>query len=44
MECGFGLIAGWFAGKGHDMRGGSYGLVGDIVVGVAGDCLEAGLF
>jgi uncharacterized membrane protein YeaQ/YmgE (transglycosylase-associated protein family) len=29
-----GLIAGWLAGK--VMRGGGYGLFGDIIVGVAG--------
>lgn len=29
-----GLIAGWLAGK--VMRGGGYGLIGDIVVGVIG--------
>ena len=29
-----GLIAGWLAGQ--VMRGGGYGLVGDIVVGIAG--------
>lgn len=29
-----GLIAGWLAGKA--MRGGGYGLIGDIVVGVVG--------
>jgi uncharacterized membrane protein YeaQ/YmgE (transglycosylase-associated protein family) len=29
-----GLIAGWLAGK--VMRGGGYGLIGDIIVGVVG--------
>ena len=29
-----GLIAGWLAGK--VMRGGGYGLVGDIIVGIIG--------
>jgi uncharacterized membrane protein YeaQ/YmgE (transglycosylase-associated protein family) len=32
-----GLIAGWLAGK--VMRGGGYGLVGDIVVGIVGGLL-----
>ncbi len=32
-----GLIAGWLAGK--VMRGGGYGLLGDIIVGVAGGLL-----
>jgi uncharacterized membrane protein YeaQ/YmgE (transglycosylase-associated protein family) len=32
-----GLIAGWLAGK--VMKGGGYGLVGDIVVGVIGGVL-----
>lgn len=32
-----GLIAGWLAGK--VMRGGGYGLVGDIIVGVVGGLL-----
>ena len=29
-----GLIAGWLAGK--VMRGGGYGLIGDIIVGIVG--------
>jgi len=32
-----GLIAGWLAGK--VMKGGGYGLIGDIVVGVLGGVL-----
>jgi uncharacterized membrane protein YeaQ/YmgE (transglycosylase-associated protein family) len=32
-----GLIAGWLAGR--VMRGGGYGLVGDIIVGVVGGLL-----
>jgi uncharacterized membrane protein YeaQ/YmgE (transglycosylase-associated protein family) len=32
-----GLIAGWLAGK--VMRGGGYGLIGDIIVGVVGGLL-----
>lgn len=32
-----GLIAGWLAGK--VMRGGGYGLIGDIIVGVVGGML-----
>jgi len=32
-----GLIAGWLAGK--VMKGGGYGLIGDIVVGVIGGVL-----
>ena len=32
-----GLIAGWLAGK--VMRGGGYGLIGDIVIGVIGGLL-----
>jgi len=32
-----GLIAGWFAGK--VMKGGGFGLIGDIVVGVIGGVL-----
>ena len=32
-----GLIAGWLAG--HVMRGGGYGLIGDIIVGVVGGLL-----
>lgn len=32
-----GLIAGWLAGK--VMRGGGYGLLGDIIVGVVGGLL-----
>ena len=37
-----GLIAGWLAGK--VMRGGGYGIVGDIVVGVIGAFLGGWLF
>ena len=37
-----GLIAGWLAGK--VMRGGGYGLIGDIVVGVIGAFLGGWLF
>jgi uncharacterized membrane protein YeaQ/YmgE (transglycosylase-associated protein family) len=32
-----GLIAGWLAS--HVMRGGGYGLIGDIIVGVVGGLL-----
>lgn len=32
-----GLIAGWLAGR--VMRGGGYGLIGDIIVGVVGGML-----
>lgn len=37
-----GLIAGWLAGK--IMRGGGFGLVGDLVVGVIGALLGGWLF
>ena len=37
-----GLIAGWLAGKA--MRGGGYGILGDIVVGVIGAFLGGWLF
>lgn len=37
-----GLIAGWLAGK--FMRGGGYGLVGDMIVGVIGALLGGWLF
>jgi uncharacterized membrane protein YeaQ/YmgE (transglycosylase-associated protein family) len=37
-----GLIAGWLAGK--VMRGGGYGLVGDIIVGVIGALIGGWLF
>lgn len=37
-----GLIAGWLAGK--IMKGGGYGLVGDLVVGVIGAILGGYLF
>jgi len=37
-----GLIAGWLAGK--IMKGGGYGLVGDIIVGVIGAVLGGFLF
>jgi uncharacterized membrane protein YeaQ/YmgE (transglycosylase-associated protein family) len=37
-----GLIAGWLAGK--IMRGGGFGLIGDLVVGVIGAVLGGWLF
>lgn len=37
-----GLIAGWLAGK--VMRGGGYGLVGDMIVGVIGALIGGWLF
>jgi len=37
-----GLIAGWLAGQ--VMRGGGYGLVGDMIVGVIGALLGGWLF
>ena len=37
-----GLIAGWLAGK--VMRGGGYGLVGDMIVGVIGAFIGGWLF
>ncbi len=37
-----GLIAGWLAGK--VMRGGGYGIIGDLVVGVLGALLGGWLF
>ena len=37
-----GLIAGWLAGK--VMRGGGYGLIGDIIVGVIGAFIGGWLF
>jgi len=37
-----GLAAGWLAGK--VMRGGGYGLVGDLIVGVIGALLGGWLF
>lgn len=37
-----GLIAGWLAGR--VMRGGGFGLVGDLVVGVIGALLGGWLF
>ena len=37
-----GLIAGWLAGK--VMRGGGFGVVGDIVVGIIGALLGGWLF
>jgi uncharacterized membrane protein YeaQ/YmgE (transglycosylase-associated protein family) len=37
-----GLIAGWLAGK--VMRGGGFGLVGDMIVGVIGAFLGGWLF
>jgi len=37
-----GLVAGWLAGR--VMRGGGYGVVGDLVVGVIGALLGGWLF
>ena len=37
-----GLVAGWLAG--HLMKGGGYGVIGDIVVGVLGALLGGFLF
>ena len=37
-----GLIAGWLAGK--VMRGGGYGVIGDMIVGVIGALLGGWLF
>lgn len=37
-----GLIAGWLAGR--VMRGGGYGVVGDLIVGVIGALLGGWLF
>jgi uncharacterized membrane protein YeaQ/YmgE (transglycosylase-associated protein family) len=37
-----GLIAGWLAGK--VMRGGGYGVVGDMIVGVIGALIGGWLF
>ena len=37
-----GLIAGWLAGK--VMRGGGFGLVGDMIIGVIGALLGGWLF
>jgi uncharacterized membrane protein YeaQ/YmgE (transglycosylase-associated protein family) len=37
-----GLVAGWLAGK--LMRGGGYGLIGDLVLGVIGAFLGGWLF
>jgi len=37
-----GLIAGWLAGK--VMRGGGFGLVGDLIVGIIGALLGGWLF
>ncbi len=37
-----GLIAGWLAGK--VMRGGGYGLLGDMIVGVIGALIGGWLF
>ena len=37
-----GLVAGWLAGRA--MRGGGYGVVGDLVVGVIGALLGGWLF
>jgi uncharacterized membrane protein YeaQ/YmgE (transglycosylase-associated protein family) len=37
-----GLIAGWLAGK--IMKGGGYGVIGDIVVGVIGSIIGGHLF
>ena len=38
----FGLVAGWLAGL--LMKGGGYGLVGDLVVGILGAIVCASLF
>lgn len=37
-----GLVAGWLAGK--IMKGGGYGVVGDIVVGIVGALIGGWLF
>jgi len=37
-----GLVAGWLAGR--IMRGGGFGLVGDLIVGVIGSLLGGWLF
>ena len=37
-----GFIAGWMAGK--VMKGGGYGIVGDIIVGIIGSLLGGWLF
>ncbi|MDR0770114.1 MAG: GlsB/YeaQ/YmgE family stress response membrane protein [Burkholderiales bacterium] len=37
-----GLVAGWLAGK--FMKGGGYGLIGDLIVGVLGAVLGGFLF
>ena len=37
-----GLIAGWLAGR--VMRGGGYGVIGDIIVGIIGALLGGWLF
>lgn len=37
-----GLIAGWLAGK--VMRGGGYGIVGDMIIGVVGALIGGWLF
>jgi uncharacterized membrane protein YeaQ/YmgE (transglycosylase-associated protein family) len=37
-----GLVAGWLAGR--VMRGGGYGLIGDLIVGVIGALLGGWLF
>ena len=37
-----GLVAGWLAGK--FMRGGGFGLIGDLIVGVAGAFLGGWIF
>jgi uncharacterized membrane protein YeaQ/YmgE (transglycosylase-associated protein family) len=37
-----GLIAGWLAGK--VMRGGGYGVIGDLIVGVIGALIGGWLF
>jgi uncharacterized membrane protein YeaQ/YmgE (transglycosylase-associated protein family) len=37
-----GVVAGWLAG--HLMKGGGYGLIGDLVIGVVGAVLGGWLF
>jgi uncharacterized membrane protein YeaQ/YmgE (transglycosylase-associated protein family) len=37
-----GLVAGWLAGQ--VMKGGGYGVIGDIIVGIIGALLGGGLF
>jgi uncharacterized membrane protein YeaQ/YmgE (transglycosylase-associated protein family) len=37
-----GIVAGWLAGK--VVRGGGFGLIGDLVVGIAGAFIASALF